>query len=143
MRKMKEVMSDCCTPVSMYLRVTGKNKSLLESIPREREDGRYSILAINPVHHLQYKDQTFFLDDTSSPCSDPLKELERLTVIHDPLPEFLPFQGGAIGYVSYDLAFVYEATPFLPNDDLALPEMQFFLYETFLIFDHQKEPSPS
>lgn len=139
MRKMKEVMSDCCTPVSMYLRVTGKNKSLLESIPREREDGRYSILAINPVHHLQYKDQTFFLDDTSYPCSDPLKELERLTVIHNLLPEFLPFQGGAIGYVSYDLAFVYEATPFLPNDDLALPEMQFFLYETFLIFDHQKE----
>ncbi|MFD2727980.1 anthranilate synthase component I [Enterococcus camelliae] len=140
MRKIKELMSDCCTPVSMYLRISGNNKSLLESIPRDREDGRYSIVAINPVHHLQYKDNTFFLDGTAYAFQDPLKELERLTTTTStPLPESLPFQGGAIGYASYDLAFVYEATPFMPKDDLQLPEMQFFLYETFLIFDHQKE----
>lgn len=139
MRKRKTLQADCLTPVSMYLRIAGKDKSLLESIPRDREDGRYSILAINPVHHLQFSGTEFSCDTHTYPCHDPLKEVERYVFTEGPVLEDLPFQGGAIGYASYDLAFVYEPTAFLPEDTLGLPEMQFFLYETFLIFDHQTE----
>ena len=54
MRKIKKMNGDCVTPVSAFLRIRGKNKCLLESIPREKETSRYSIIAYDPVLELQY-----------------------------------------------------------------------------------------
>lgn len=139
MRIVRELNGDCLTPVVAYLRLQGGQKSLLESIPREQEEGRYSIIAFDAVHYLSFKDGYFTMDEKRYAVADPLKELEKYVLTTENLLTDLPFQGGAIGYASYDLASVYENLGTLPVDELDIPEMAFYLYESFVVYDHQKE----
>ncbi|MGX7198862.1 anthranilate synthase component I [Enterococcus nangangensis] len=139
MRIVRELNGDCLTPVVAYLRLKGGQKSLLESIPREQEEGRYSIIAFDAVHYLSFKDGYFIMDERRYAVADPLKELEKYVLTTENLLTDLPFQGGAIGYASYDLASVYENLGTLPVDELDIPEMAFYLYESFVVYDHQKE----
>ncbi|MFV0557935.1 MAG: anthranilate synthase component I [Enterococcus sp.] len=139
MRLVKKMNGDCLTPVSLYLRLSGESKCLLESIPRESDTGRYSIIAFNPVHHITFQEGVFACGEKKYLCSDPLKELEKYVFTDQVLKEQLPFQGGAIGYAGYDLAATYEDLGTLPPDELGIPEMQFYLFENFVIYDHQQE----
>ena len=41
--------ADTLTPILAYMRVQGEHKVILESIPREKENARFSIVAYNPV----------------------------------------------------------------------------------------------
>lgn len=139
MRIVKKMNADCLTPVVVYLRLTGTEKCLLESIPRDAHEGRYSIIAFNAVHYLRFSDGIFSYDDLAYAVTDPLKEMEQYIFTGADLAEEMPFQGGAIGYASYDLGSVYENVGPLPPDELNVPMMAFYLYETFVVFDHQKE----
>lgn len=138
MKVVKKLSADCLTPVSLYFRLSGESKCLLESIPRDSESNRYSLLAFNPVHHIQFQAEEFQIDQTRYTCTDPLKELEKY-VLKEERIEGLPFEGGAIGYVGYDIAALYEDLGQIPADALELPDMQFYLFETFVIYDHQKQ----
>ena len=51
------------------------------------------------------------------------------------------FQGGALGYVGYDVAACYEAIGEIPKDQLGVPDLQFYLYESYVIYDKQKQMS--
>ena len=71
---------------------------------------------------------------------DPLTELQRLMAEFRAvdLPGLPPFTGGAVGYIGYDAVRFFEPTvgeP--PSDQLGLPEMVFFVTDTFLVFDHR------
>ena len=146
MYRMERINSDCLTPVSVFLRIQGAHKCLLESIPREEDTGRYSILTFDPVQKLTFKDGVFQMEDllektvNKYPCQDPLKEMERYVVKKETtaLPN-LPLQSGAIGYAGYDIAACYEDIGQLPTDELQVPDMAFWLFETFLVLDHQRE----
>ena len=50
-------------------------------------------------------------------------------------PDLPPFQGGVIGYWSYDLGRHLERLPSLAEDDLALPEMYVGFYDWALAHD--------
>lgn len=139
MRKIKVINGDCFTPISLYYRLKSQQKALLESIPREQEASRYSVIAFDPVHHLSYLEGQFKIDGQAYPVCDPLKELERYVLKNEVLHENLPFQGGAIGYVGYDIAACYEEIGPIPIDQLKIPDMQFYLYENFLIYDHKEQ----
>ena len=52
-------------------------------------------------------------------------------------PSFLPFLGGAVGCLSYDLARRFEVLPELARDDLQFPDIYFLLVEAFVVIDHQ------
>ncbi|AMG51046.1 MULTISPECIES: anthranilate synthase component I [Enterococcus] len=146
MYRMERINSDCLTPVSVFLRIQGAHKCLLESIPREEDTGRYSILTFDPVQKMTFKDGVFQVEDllkktvNKYPCQDPLKEMEGYVVKKEisALPN-LPLQSGAIGYAGYDIAACYEDIGQLPADELQVPDMAFWLFETFLVFDHQTE----
>ena len=45
----KILPADTLTPILAYMRVQGEHKVILESIPREKENARFSIVAYNPV----------------------------------------------------------------------------------------------
>ena len=47
-----------------------------------------------------------------------------------------PFQGGAIGCFSYDLARMFEVLPEHACDDLQFPDLYFLFVETFVVVDH-------
>jgi len=51
-------------------------------------------------------------------------------------PHLLPFQGGAIGCFSYDLARRFEVLPELARDDLHFPDLYFLFVEIFVVVDH-------
>jgi para-aminobenzoate synthetase component 1 len=51
----------------------------------------------------------------------------------------LPFNGGSVGYFSYDLGRRFEALPNLTTHDIDLAEMSVGIYLQALIFDHKKQ----
>ena len=128
------------TPISVYLRLTGENKVILESIPRDNEQSRFTIIAVNPVKRVEFDKGILTVNGAEvAGGEDPLKALEALVVSPDEDDE-LPFTSGAIGYVGFDMLGFYEdIQPETLKDSIGTPDMTFMLYESFVIFDHKKE----
>ena len=47
-----------------------------------------------------------------------------------------PFLGGAVGYLAYETAGLYERIPAAVSDPLGLPQQWFGVFDTIAIFDH-------
>ena len=134
---MKKILpADTLTPILAYMRVQGDHKVILESIPREKENARFSIVAYNPVFEVVYQDGILY-ENGKVLEQDPFDYLHQVTV--KGLTSDLPFAGGAIGYAGYDMIGVYEEIGRIPQDTIGTPDMHFFIYESYLIFDHKKE----
>lgn len=135
--KKKILSADILTPILTYMRVQGDHKVILESIPREKENARFSIVAYNPVFEIKFENGQLTENDKVIE-SDPLDYLSQITV-KSQLSQDLPFNGGAIGFVGYDMVGLYENIGKIPQDTIGTPDMHFFVYESYLIFDHKKE----
>ena len=134
---MKKILpADTLTPILAYMRVQGDHKVILESIPREKENARFSIVAYNPVFEVTYQDGILY-ENGKVLEQDPFDYLHQVTV--KVLTSDLPFAGGAIGFAGYDMIGVYEEIGSIPQDTIGTPDMHFFIYESYLIFDHKKE----
>lgn len=135
--KKKILSADILTPILAYMRVQGDHKVILESIPREKENARFSIVAYNPVFKIKFENGQL-TENGKVIESDPLDYLSQITV-KSQLSQDLPFNGGAIGFVGYDMVGLYENIGKIPQDTIGTPDMHFFVYESYLIFDHKKE----
>ena len=136
----KILNADTLTPILAYMRVQGEHKVILESIPREKENARFSIVAYNPVFELSYQDGKLYKNQQILDGVDPLDYLSQLTTRgKEAAKSDLPFAGGAIGFVGYDMIGLYEDLGQIPQDTIGTPDMHFFIYESYLIFDHKKE----
>ena len=134
---MKKILpADTLTPILAYMRVQGDHKVILESIPREKENARFSIVAYNPVFEAVYQDGILY-ENGKVLEQDPFDYLHQVTV--KGLTSDLPFAGGAIGFAGYDMIGVYEEIGRIPQDTIGTPDMHFFIYESYVIFDHKKE----
>lgn len=134
---MKKILpADTLTPILAYMRVQGDHKVILESIPREKENARFSIVAYNPVFEVIYQDGILY-ENGKVLEQDPFDYLHQVTV--KGLTSDLPFAGGAIGFAGYDMIGVYEEIGSIPQDTIGTPDMHFFIYESYVIFDHKKE----
>ncbi len=133
----KTINADIITPILAYLRLELKHKLILESIPREKKNSRYSMIAYNPVHEIKFENGVL-TDNGQVKTGDPLDYLGELTIKNTEASS-LPFTGGAIGFVSYDTISFYENIGEIPEDVIGTPDLHFFLYESYLIFDHKKE----
>jgi anthranilate synthase component 1 len=137
------VLADMETPVSAYLRMGGGSGSfLLESVEGGEQLGRYSFVGFAPSARIELRDGVARVDDANGgrdvPFSDPLAVLDELVgrrgaVRAQGLPRFV---GGAVGYLSYEIARHFERLPKPPRDPLGLPLGQFLVVETLLVFDH-------
>ncbi|WP_257143965.1 anthranilate synthase component I family protein [Bacillus sp. AFS002410] len=116
-----------------------KNAVLLES----GRDGQYSIMASNPVAKLYGKNNKLMIEEekgkveyTGNPIDLAKKYLSNYTVEkRDDLP---PFQGGAIGYFTYDCNHYIEELPSLAEDVYNIPDVYLLIFHEVIIFDHQK-----
>ena len=134
---MKKILpADTLTPILAYMRVQGDHKVILESIPREKENARFSIVAYNPVFEVTYQDGILY-ENGKVLEQDPFDYLHQVTF--KGLTSDLPFAGGAIGFAGYDMIGVYEEIGRIPQDTIGTPDMHFFIYESYVIFDHKKE----
>lgn len=72
---------------------------------------------------------------------EPLELLSTFvqTMEMDRVRELPDFQGGAIGFVSYDYARTYEPIPDIAVDDLETPDIFFYLFDRWAVLDLETE----
>ena len=104
--------------------------------------GRFDLLAADPVVTLQTKGQQTTINnagDLSVSSDDPFQLVRRFLQTPVTSEEDLPFNGGAIGYFSYDLARRLEKLPEIAEEAENIPEMSVGIYHWALIVDHHKQ----
>jgi para-aminobenzoate synthetase component 1 len=109
------------------------------------QQGRYDIIAAEPVCTLvtqgdntEISQQGNITHSTDDPFA--LIKHQLLPVANSDLAD-LPFNGGAIGYFSYDLARRLEHLPVLAEDAEGIAEMAVGIYAWAVIVDHQQQQS--
>ncbi|KOY80863.1 anthranilate synthase component I [Lysinibacillus macroides] len=138
---MKVLQGDMMTPISVYQALTGQYKMLFESSAKHEESGRYSFIAVNPVAELtgNQEEYTFSKEEEQEKTSgNVLDKLKQVMPFHQASYPFA-FFGGAIGFFGYETAFYTEKIGEYLQDDLAMPDVHVFFYDTFIVFDHLKQ----
>ncbi|SOC21135.1 anthranilate synthase component I [Ureibacillus xyleni] len=134
-----EVQGDMMTPISIFTSLKGKQKVLFESSAKHEESGRYSFIAVNPIAELkggnkEYTSQ-FANENPQTEKGSVLQKLREMMPIQNVHYPF-SFFGGAIGYFGYDTAFYNENIGEALKDELTMPDVHVFFYDTFIVFDH-------
>ncbi len=110
--------------------------------------GRFSFMGKSPFLVMQSRGSEIALVQGNEPevqQGNPFDVLGRLLEkyrlangpAHCPAP--VPFLGGAVGYLGYDLCHFIERLPSTARDDLNLPQSYFAFYDAVLAFDHLEE----
>ncbi len=129
----REINADLETPVSAYLKIARPPYSfLLESVEGGERIARYSFIGTEPLSVTKTGlGQEYGAVDPLKPVEE---ALSRFKVVQT---EGYPrFNGGAVGYASYEAVNYFERLPSPEAVGLGLPESVFMLTTTFLIFDH-------
>ncbi|PMC34101.1 aminodeoxychorismate synthase component I [Bacillus sp. UMB0899] len=121
-----------------YLSKDEEKHAFLES----GRGGRYSIAGIKPFATVKGKgEQLCITKDNESVVLEgkPLdlfrEWFKQYNTSSDPnLPDF---QGGAIGFISYDCVRHFETLPEIAVDDLETPDLYFLLFDDIAVYDHQ------
>ena len=116
----------------------------LDSAYPHSKQGRYDILAADPVTTLKTHGLTTTITvsgETIKSQEDPFVLLQQYLGTTQPGFEDLPFNGGAIGYFSYDLGRRIEKLPAIAADCEAIPEMAVGIYHWAVVVDHQLKQS--
>ncbi|GKU84996.1 aminodeoxychorismate synthase, component I [Niallia sp. NCCP-28] len=106
--------------------------------------GRYSIAANKPiVRMIGENNQLTVVKEGSAEIfeGNPLhlvkKEMRKYEV--ETNIEWPDFQGGALGFISYDYIRYIERLPEETLNDLEIPEVYFLLFDEWYVYDHQEQ----
>ncbi len=139
----EEIEGDTLTPISIYQRLTGRKKFLLESSLKHENSGRFSFIGADPFMELIGNGNSSQIkkgNDTKHVLEKPLEVLKKLLPKASTKQEpIFPFIGGAVGFVSYDSIRQYENIGIVPNDDLQTPDVHFLFFEVLVVFDHLEQ----
>lgn len=106
------------------------------------DTNRFSYIALNPFEKIKIKNKKRL--ETNEIINDPFLYLKNIMsqyqINHrDDLPLF---QGGAVGYFSYDLCYYLEDIKFPSiNENTAYADLAIGIYDTIISFDHIKKKS--
>ena len=140
----QEILADMETPVSAMAKIDdGAYAYLLESVEGGEQWARYSFLGTGAFLVLRGDQHGIYLlqGDASTRYpegSTPLEALRSVMSQYRPVAvDGLPrFYGGAIGYLSYDVAHQLDEIPEREKPRLDQPPFVFLLTDTLLIFDN-------
>ena len=104
-----------------------ENSFILDSAMDEKKLGRFSFISSNPFKVLKYK------NTLNNPLDNLQEELKKYKVENK---THLPFIGGAVGYLSYDLGNYIEKLPRTAIDDTNVYDLYFGLYNWVIVVDH-------
>jgi len=141
----REIIADCETPVSAFLKIRGgRNPFLFESVEGGEKWGRYSFLGADPSIIVKGKGDriTVIRGDRAEETrhgGDPLVVLKKILSEFKPVDvEGLPrFFGGAVGYLAYDMIRFFEPVG-SRHPAKSAPDFFFAITDTLLIFDNVK-----
>ena len=147
----KEIIADLLTPVSAFLKIAEHSdySFLFESVEGGERVARYSFLGKDPFLVLKASRGVTTLDrsgvrtETDEPFIVVLRRL--MAEFRSPYVPGLPrFTGGAVGFIGYDAAPVFEPALLQAWRDAtwasgpAEDDAGFMLFDTVLAFDHVK-----
>ncbi len=102
--------------------------------------GKYSFISANPFLEIESKNDQIIIRENGREMlyqGNPFIHLkENLSKYHIKNDTNLPFVGGAVGFLSYDLCHHLEKLPLTVEDDLNLPDFIIGFYDGIVIFDH-------
>ena len=129
----REINADLDTPVSAYLKVARPPYSfLLESVEGGERIARYSFIGTEPSSVIRTgRGQPLGKIDPLNPIEQELAQFKLIEV-----PDMQRFNGGAVGYLSYESVNYFEELPTPDADVLDVPESVFMITMTYLVFDH-------
>lgn len=132
----REIDAGSETPVSAYLKAARPPYSfLLESGEGGEQIARYSFIGTEP--------QSVFMSGPGQTNGDvdPLISIQRALSAYKliPVSDLGPFNGGMVGYISYDAVRHFERLPVPKADPVRLPESVFMMTTSFLVFDHVRQ----
>jgi anthranilate synthase component I len=138
-----QVNADELTPIGIFYNLQGEQKFLLESVYSEKERGRYSFIGMDPYMTIKSYGEDVFITKNDNERDtlnlegkvlDYVKEHMEIGYEAAKLP--IPYVGGAIGYIGYDVIRQYERLGNVNKDELLLPEAYLMFYKTFVCYDH-------
>ncbi|MFL2673471.1 MAG: anthranilate synthase component I [Dehalococcoidia bacterium] len=125
------------SPVSVYKNLENKSNSfLLESVEGNKDFARYSFIGISPKEIIK----TGKKEKISN--IDPLEILEKSmgNIKRAELEDLPQFNGGAVGFLSYEAVSYFEPSVKKIKDSLTyFPESIFLIGSSLIIFDHEEE----
>lgn len=145
----REFAADLETPVSVYIKLLDEMgpSFLLESVEGGEQVGRYSFVGVNPrgIVALHGRSVTDMRADHTT-TRDLAEGEDILDVLKAELSQFSPadlpglprFQGGAVGYLGYDVVRYFERLPETAVPILDIPDAVFLLADTLVVFDHAR-----
>ena len=141
----KEILADLDTPVSAYMKIgDGDYSFLLESVEGGEKWARYCFLGCDPAVVVSSKGRNITIDENGKrqerkiDSGTPLSAIKEILARYNPVdvPGLPRFSGGAVGFISYDMVRFFEDLPEDTADDLNVPDSQFIITDTMLVFDN-------
>ena len=141
----KEILADLDTPVSAYMKISdGDYSFLLESVEGGEKWARYCFLGCDPAVVVSSKGRNITIDENGKrqeskiESGTPLSAIKEILARYNPVdvPGLPRFSGGAVGFISYDMVRFFEDLPDDTVDDLNVPDSQFIITDTMLVFDN-------
>ncbi|WP_420632336.1 anthranilate synthase component I [Candidatus Leptofilum sp.] len=145
----REFAADLETPVSVYLKLMDElgPSFLLESVEGGEQVGRYSFVGVAPRGLISLNGRSVTIDRNSTSETRALADGEDVLhvlkeelgqFVHADLPSLPRFNGGAVGYLGYDVVRFFERLPETAASVLDLPDAIFLLADTLVVFDHAR-----
>ncbi len=139
-------------PISMSKRIEQFNPMEVYKGFREQSEyhfllesgkiGQYTYLGGDPLYVVKGKDHKTVITHRDGKkeelTGNPIEALKGLMKkFHVPkLKEYPKFFGGAVGYLSYDMAKYFEKLPNSADDDTQVPDLYFMIMDHIWAFDH-------
>ncbi|AYV68818.1 MULTISPECIES: anthranilate synthase component I family protein [Niallia] len=105
--------------------------------------GRYSIGGVSPIVKMIGRSNGLEVIDGKGTVrieGNPLHSIKEVMnkYVVETNPDLPDFQGGAIGFISYDYIRYIEKIPNLTTDDMEIPDVFFLLFEEWFTYDHKE-----
>nr|WP_160673500.1 anthranilate synthase component I [Clostridium sp. C8-1-8] len=131
---------DEMTPISIFYALREDKMFLLESSVFEPEKGRYSFIGFNPYAEIKSSGENVEITENKVTVEKTSKVLDEVQNLIEKInykdENNIPFQGGAVGYVGYDVIKQYEYIESSNKDALGIPEAYLMFYKNFIVYDH-------
>lgn len=143
----REILADCDTPVSAFLRIGNRGPAfLMESVEGGESVARYSFLGSKPQVIVESRGRRATRRFLRGGRTETVRSADPLSALRDllaglspaPLDGLPPFHGGFVGYLAYDAVRQFERLPETVEDSLGLPDAAFMLADTVLVFDRAR-----
>ncbi len=139
----RQLSLDNLSPVAIVeaLNLQDGKFALLESGKGGQKPASHSFVCCYPSMVYRTKGQEVLVNGEPVKGVHPYRYLEQL-LANKPavsIPGLPRFYGGAVGYISYDMARFFERLPDISQDDLQLPDLYFLLCDRVIVIDNMRK----